>query len=231
MESSKKKIVVFTGAGISAESGLATFRDNKGLWKQQRLEDLATKQAWENDPERVLAFYNHRIAKANAAQPNAAHHAIAELERYFDVSVITQNVDDLHERAGSTNVIHLHGRLNFAQSSLDASVVYPWHGKPILIGQRCEFNCQLRPNVVLFGEPVLHLDEARTLISDADKVLAVGSSLTVQPAARLLNKARFHAEKILISKDIKKKPFGYQFIRGNAIKLVPSVCANWLREC
>nr|WP_254048110.1 Sir2 family NAD-dependent protein deacetylase [Vibrio sp. ArtGut-C1] len=123
------------------------------------------------------------------AQPNVAHHAIVELERSFDVSVITQNVDDLHERAGSTNVIHLHGRLNVAQSSLDGAVAYPWHGKPILIGQRCEFNCQLWPNVVLFGEPVLHLDEARKPIADADKVLAIGSSLTVtvQPAAGLLN--------------------------------------------
>ena len=230
MESSKKKIVVFTGAGISAESGLATFRDKKGLWKQQHLEDLATKQAWEYDPERVLAFYNHRIAKANAAKPNAAHHAIAELERYFDVSVITQNVDDLHERAGSTNVIHLHGRLNFAQSSLDASVVYPWHGKPILIGQRCEFNCQLRPNVVLFGEPVLNLDEARTLISDADKVLAIGSSLTVQPAAGLLNEASVQAEKVLITKEVKTKPLGYTFISGNASTCVPRQCSDWLRE-
>lgn len=168
----------------------------------------------------------------HGAQPNVAHHAIVELERSFDVNVITQNVDDLHERAGSTNVVHLHGMLNVAQSCLDGAVAYPWHGKPILIGQRCEFNCQLWTNVVLFGEPVLHLDEARKLISDADKVLAVGSSLTVtvQPAAGLLNEASVHAEKVLISKEVKTKPFGYQFIRGNTTELVPSVCANWLRE-
>lgn len=230
MGSDKKKIVVFTGAGISAESGLATYRDSDGLWNQLPVESLATKQAWQQNPELVLAFYNDRIAKANAAQPNAAHLAIAELEKTFDVTVITQNVDDLHERAGSTNVIHLHGRLKYAQSSADASLVYPWHGKLILMGQRCELNSQLRPNIVLFGEQVPHLDEARILIREADKVLAVGSSLTVQPAARLLNKARFHAEKILISKEIKKKPFGYQFIRGNASNLVPVVCSNWLRE-
>ncbi|RJX75233.1 NAD-dependent deacylase [Vibrio sinensis] len=230
MKADKKKIVVFTGAGISAESGLATYRDSDGLWNQLPVESLATKQAWQQNPELVLAFYNDRIAKANSAQPNAAHLAIAELERSFDVTVITQNVDDLHERAGSTNVIHLHGRLNFVQSSLNASMVYPWHGKPILIGQQCELNSQLRPNIVLFGEPVLYLDEARKIIKEADKMLAIGSSLTVQPAARLLNKARFHAEKILISKELKKKPFGYQFIRGNANELVPSVCANWLRE-
>ncbi|EIT6973932.1 NAD-dependent deacetylase [Vibrio vulnificus] len=230
MESDKKKIVVFTGAGISAESGLSTYRDSDGLWNQLPVESLATKQAWLQNPELVLAFYNDRIAKANVAQPNAAHLAIAELEKTFEVTVITQNVDDLHERAGSTNVIHLHGRLNYAQSSADSSLVYPWHGKPILMGQRCELNSQLRPNIVLFGEQVPHLDEARKLIREADKVLAVGSSLTVQPAARLLNKARFHAEKILISKEIKKKPFGYQFIRGNASNLVPVVCSNWLRE-
>jgi len=230
MKLGMKKVVVFTGAGISAESGLATFRDSDGLWSQLSVERLATKQAFQQNPELVLDFYNDRIAKANVAEPNAAHLAIAKLEHSFDVTVITQNVDDLHERAGSTKVLHLHGRLNFAQSSLDASLIYPWYGKPILMGQRCELNSQLRPNIVLFGEQVFYLDEARKLIRDANKVLAVGSSLTVQPAARLLSKARFHAEKILISRDVKKKPFGYQYIRGNASKLVPSICNNWLRE-
>ena len=230
MKLGMKKVVVFTGAGISAESGLATFRDSDGLWSQLSVERLATKQAFQQNPELVLDFYNDRIAKANVAEPNAAHLAIAKLEHSFDVTVITQNVDDLHERAGSTKVLHLHGRLNFAQSSLDTSLIYPWYGKPILMGQRCELNSQLRPNIVLFGEQVFYLDEARKLIRDANKVLAVGSSLTVQPAARLLSKARFHAEKILISRDVKKKPFGYQYIRGNASKLVPSICNNWLRE-
>ncbi|WP_434362475.1 NAD-dependent protein deacylase [Parasalinivibrio latis] len=228
MGSDKKKIVVFTGAGISAESGLATYRDSDGLWNQLPVESLATKQAFEHNPELVLAFYNDRIEKANNAEPNAAHKAIADLEQGYDVTVITQNVDDLHERAGSSKVIHLHGQINLAQSSVDPTLVYPWYGKPILMGQCCEQNSQLRPHIVLFGEQVLHLDEARRLIRSADKVLAVGSSLTVQPAARLLNKARFHAEKILISKEIKKKPFGYVFLRGNASELVPSVCADWL---
>lgn len=226
----KKQIVVFTGAGISAESGLSTFRDSDGLWNQYPVEMLATKQAFEQDPELVLSFYNDRIEKANAALPNSAHVAISSLEEAFEVTVITQNVDDLHERAGSSKVIHLHGELNFAQSSIDASLIYNWHGEPIMMGQQCELGSQLRPNIVLFGEPVMHLNEARILIRNADKVLAVGSSLTVQPAANLLNKARFHSEKILISRDVKKKPFGYNYIRGDAANLVPAVCANWLRE-
>jgi len=160
MKLGMKKVVVFTGAGISAESGLATFRDSDGLWSQLSVERLATKQAFQQNPELVLDFYNDRIAKANVAEPNAAHLAIAKLEHSFDVTVITQNVDDLHERAGSTKVLHLHGRLNFAQSSLDASLIYPWYGKPILMGQRCELNSQLRPNIVLFGEQVFYLDES-----------------------------------------------------------------------
>ncbi|MFA0438899.1 SIR2 family NAD-dependent protein deacylase [Vibrio sp. 10N.286.49.B1] len=230
MIETKKRIVVFTGAGISAESGLSTFRDSDGLWSQYPIEMLATKQALKQDPELVLSFYNDRINKANTARPNAAHLAIASLEQSFDVTVVTQNVDNLHERAGSSKIIHLHGQLSFAQSGVDASLIYNWHNEPIMMGQQCELGSQLRPNVVLFGEPVMHLNEARILIRNADKVLAVGSSLTVQPAANLLNKARFHSEKILISREVKKKPFGYRFLRGDASSLVPSICANWLRE-
>lgn len=227
----KKKIVVFTGAGISAESGLETFRDSDGLWENYPVDKLATKEGFELNTELVLNFYNWRKKKVSHAQPNQAHIALAKLESKFDVVIITQNVDDLHERAGSTNVIHLHGQLSYMQSSADSSILYDWGDKPILIGQLCELNSQLRPHIVLFGEPVLRLSDARGHIKTADKVLAIGSSLTVQPAASLLRKARFKAEKILITFDFKGRiPFGYKLLRGNSAKLVPSICSNWLAD-
>ncbi|WPC76778.1 SIR2 family NAD-dependent protein deacylase [Vibrio porteresiae] len=224
----KKKIVVFTGAGISAESGIRTFRDNDGLWNEYPVAEVATKFALEHNTEIVLKFYNQRRLAAAKAQPNFAHIALAELESTYEVIILTQNVDDLHERAGSSNVIHLHGQLNRAQSSIDSSIVYAWD-KPIHIGQHCELNSQLRPNIVLFGEPVLHLEEARRHIKSADKVLAIGSSLTVLPAASLLKKAPYKAEKILVSLDVKGKiPYGYKFLRGKAANIVPAICKNWI---
>lgn len=224
----RKKIVVFTGAGISAESGLRTFRDSDGLWNNNPVHEIATKRAFERTPALVLNFYNHRKVAVDKAEPNLAHIALAELESVYDVVIVTQNVDNLHEKAGSSNVIHLHGQLDRAQSSFDPSIVYDWD-KPIYIGQHCEFNCQLRPNVVLFDEPVLYLNEAKNHIKSADKVLAVGSSLTVQPAAQLLKKAPFNAEKVLVSLEIKgKRPFGFKFLKGKATCIVPAVCQNWL---
>ncbi|MCG9638471.1 NAD-dependent protein deacylase [Vibrio sp. Isolate34] len=223
----KRKIVVFTGAGISAESGLRTFRDGDGLWESYPIHELATKDAFERNPKLVLSFYNQRKVAAKNAQPNKAHIALAELEDVYDVVIITQNVDDLHERAGSSKVIHLHGQLNRAQSTINSSITYDWD-KQIEIGQHCELNSQLRPNIVWFGEPVMYLEEARKHIKSAYKVLGVGSSLSVQPAASLLNKAPFRAEKILISLEIKGKvPFGYKFMRGKAASIVPVICKNW----
>jgi NAD-dependent deacetylase len=228
-ETKKKKIVVFTGAGISAESGLSTFRDSNGLWNNYPVYEIASKDAFERNPELVLRFYNQRKQKALKVLPNQAHKALVELESVYDVVIITQNVDDLHERAGSSNVIHLHGQLNHAQSSIDSSIVYDWKDRPIYIGQHCELNSQLRPHIVWFGEPVLCLDEAKKHIQSADKVLAVGSSLTVQPAARLLKKAPFKAEKIIVSLDINGKiPFGYKYLRGKAASLIPVLCTNWM---
>ncbi|WP_284202878.1 SIR2 family NAD-dependent protein deacylase [Aliivibrio sifiae] len=223
----KRKIVVFTGAGISAESGLRTFRDGDGLWESYSIHELATKDAFERNPKLVLSFYNQRKVAAKNAQPNKAHIALAELEDVYDVVIITQNVDDLHERAGSSKVIHLHGQLNRAQSSIEPSITYDWD-KRIEIGQYCELNSQLRPNIVWFGEPVMHLEEAREHIKSAYKVLGVGSSLSVQPAASLLNKAPFRAEKTLVSLEIKGKiPFSYKFMRGKATNVVPVICKNW----
>lgn len=223
-----QKIVVFTGAGISAESGLKTFRDSNGLWENYPVEVVASANGWRNNPELVLDFYNQRRLDAANAEPNKAHLAIAELEKKFDVVVITQNVDDLHERAGSSNVIHLHGKLNQARSTKDYNLIYDIGSAPIQMGQTCALKSQLRPNIVFFGEMPHFLDEAKHHILEAACVLAVGSSLVVEPAASLLKKARFHASKILITLEVDKIPFGFKLQRGKAAELVPYFCNRWL---
>lgn len=225
----KQKIVIFTGSGISAESGLDTFNDETGLWMNHRIEDIATPEAWHRHPGDVLAFYNELRQKAGAAQPNAAHRAIAELESRFDVVVITQNVDDLHERAGSTCVLHLHGQINLAQSTVDEQLVYPIGDNPILLGDLCEKGSQLRPHVVWYGENVPNIEKAQQHFKNAQKVLVVGTSLTTQPAAGLVAKASYPAEKILIGLAISRKPYGYGFMRGKASSLVPYVVGCWLK--
>lgn len=222
------KVVVFTGAGVSAESGLKTFRDSDGLWENHSIEAVATPQGWAADPELVLDFYNERRAQALSAEANKAHIAIAKLEQKYDVTVVTQNVDDLHERAGSSKVIHVHGELNKARSSVDESLVYNIGNNDIKPGDTCDRGSQLRPYIVWFGENVQYLDDAVAHIKSAGKVLVIGSSLSVYPAAGLLKKARFHAEKIIVSLDIDKKPFGYEWYRGTAVSLVPHVVETWL---
>ena len=224
------KVVVFTGAGVSAESGLATFRDAGGLWQQYCPEDLATPEAWARDPGLVLGFYNFRRESAAEAEPNPAHLAIAQLERHFDVVVVTQNVDDLHERAGSSNVIHLHGRLCLARSTVDESLIYDIGNKPIELGDTCELGSQLRPHIVWFGEGIHGYDIAATHIKTAKRVLVVGTSLSVFPAAGLVKNARGRAEKTLVSLDIEKKPFGFDCIRGKASVLVPHIVDRWCNQ-
>ncbi|HTF96653.1 MAG TPA: Sir2 family NAD-dependent protein deacetylase [Cellvibrio sp.] len=223
-----QKIIVFTGAGISAESGLKTFRDSNGLWENHPVELVASVSGWRNNPELVLDFYNQRRVDAANAEPNKAHLAIAELENKFDIVVITQNVDDLHERAGSSNVIHLHGSLNQARSSINSNLIYDIGSSPILLGQTCALQSQLRPNIVFFGEIPHFLDEAKSHIIEAACVMAIGSSLVVEPAASLLKKARFQARKILITLDVDKIPFGFKLQRGKATELVPYFCNRWL---
>ncbi|WP_226661397.1 Sir2 family NAD-dependent protein deacetylase [Microbulbifer aggregans] len=225
------KIVVFTGAGISAESGLKTFRDNDGLWENVPVELVASKSGWEHDPEFVLSFYNQLRKDSSLVEPNAAHLAIAELERYFDVVVITQNIDNLHERAGSTHVIHLHGELNKARGVDDVSRIYDIGEKPIDLGDQCESGSQLRPHVVWFSETPFHIDSAKKHLGEAAYVLVVGTSLTVQPAASLLKKARYHAKKIIVTMDIERVPFGFTLLRGRATNLVPGVCQEWCEKC
>lgn len=193
-----RNLVVLSGAGISAESGLTTFRDAGGLWEGHRIEDVATPDAWRRNPERVLEFYNQRRKAAREAQPNEAHRILAELESAFDVTIITQNVDDLHERAGSTRVIHLHGKLFESRSTLDPSLVYPISGWELKLGDRCERGSQLRPNIVWFGEMVPLMETAARITASADLFLVVGTSLVVYPAAGLVDYAPHHVPKYII---------------------------------
>lgn len=182
-------VVVLTGAGISAESGLKTFRDSGGLWENYSVYDVATPEAWYKNPKLVLDFYNERRKQAAQAQPNLAHKLISELQTSYNTWVITQNVDDLHERSGSRNVLHLHGELNKARSTKDSSLIYPIEGSYLNIGDKCEKGSQLRPHIVWFGEPVPAMEQAIDLLSRADILLIVGTSLQVYPAAGLLELA------------------------------------------
>ncbi len=223
------KIVVFTGAGVSAESGIQTFRDTNGLWNEYAVSDVATPYAWNKHPAVVLDFYNQRRTEVCSAKPNTAHEAIAKLEEKFDVVVVTQNVDDLHERAGSTQVIHVHGELSKARSSVDDSLIYDIGSQPILMGDTCEKGSQLRPHIVWFGEQIQYYDQARQHIGNAGRVLVVGSSLSVFPAAGLLKKARHRADKVIIALAIETRPYGYQFIRAKAGSMVPLIVDRWLK--
>ena len=182
------KIVVLTGAGISAESGIKTFRDAGGLWEGHNIEDVATPEAWQRNPQLVLDFYNERRKQLLTVSPNTAHYAIASLDDHFETIVVTQNVDDLHERAGSKNIIHLHGELLKARSSVHDHLVYDWK-KDIVLGDQCAKGFQLRPHIVWFGEMVPMLENAIEEIVDANIILVVGSSMQVYPAAGLVGYA------------------------------------------
>ncbi len=181
------KLVVLTGAGISAESGLKTFRDSDGLWEGYNIYDVATPEAWERNPELVQSFYNERRKQVIAAKPNRAHQLLAELENDFDVEIITQNIDDLHERAGSTKVTHLHGIITRSQSDLKSHLTYPITGSEIKMGELCEFGSQLRPHVVWFGEAVPMIEVAAKICGKADLFVLIGTSLAVYPAAGLID--------------------------------------------
>ena len=219
---------MLSGSGLSAESGLPTFRDSAGLWKQYDWRELASPEGWRKHPEVVLAFYNERRAMAWAARPNAAHDAIAALETKFEVAVITQNVDALHERAGSTRVLHVHGELAFARGTGGSRKRYRIDGAAIELGQLCEDGTQLRPDIVWFGEETRHMDEAREQVASADKVLVVGTSLSVYPAAGLVDAARHDAEKVLNSLEMEQVPAGFRFMAGRATETLPPLVARWL---
>ena len=182
-----KKLVVLTGAGMSAESGLRTFRDMNGLWEEYDVMEVASIEGWVKNKELILKFYNERRKQLKDAEPNAAHYGLVELEKDFEVSIITQNVDDLHERAGSRNILHLHGKLTEARSSVDETLIYEVGYKEVNLGDLCEKGSQLRPNIVWFGEMVPAIPNAAELSSNADIYVVIGSSLNVYPAAGLLN--------------------------------------------
>ena len=183
----RKKVVVLTGAGISAESGIATFRDANGLWEGHDVMEVASPEGWRKNPELVLDFYNQRRKNAHQVQPNPGHLALVKLEEKFDVTIITQNVDDLHERAGSTKVIHLHGKLFESRSTVDQNLVYPIKGWELKLGDTCEKGSQLRPNIVWFGEMVPMMEVAVEYARQAEVFLIIGTSLLVYPAAGLID--------------------------------------------
>ncbi|MBU6158576.1 MAG: NAD-dependent deacylase [Bacteroidetes bacterium] len=197
----KKKLVVLTGAGISAESGLKTFRDSDGLWEGYDIEEVATPRAWRKNPQLVLDFYNMRRKNVVEAKPNSAHLVLAELQDFFEVIIVTQNIDDLHERAGSRSVLHLHGEILKMRSEKNEQLIYPIHDD-IQLGQLAEDGAQLRPHIVWFEEPVPMMEKAVQLVAHADLFAVVGTSLLVYPAAGLVHYAPPFLPKYIVDKKI-----------------------------
>ena len=214
-----KKIVVFTGAGISAESGLGTFRDSGGLWDNYKIEDVATPDAFKKNPELVLEFYNIRRRQLLSSSPNSAHYALNKLQQNFNLQVITQNIDDLHERSGSNNVLHLHGELRQSKSTLD-NKLYEIEGTELTLGDLCPNGAQLRPNVVWFGEAVPMMDVAIEIVKTADIFIIIGTSLNVYPAASLIHYTLNSCEKYIIDPNADDYQ-GINVIRKKASESVP----------
>lgn len=213
-----KKLVVLSGAGISAESGIPTFRDSNGLWEGYDVMQVATPEGWRANPELVLEFYNQRRKKALEVKPNRGHEILAELEEHFDVTIVTQNVDNLHERAGSSHVIHLHGSLFESRSSVDESLVYPIEGWELNMGACCEKGSQLRPNIVWFGEMVPMMEVAASYAAKADIFIVVGTSMVVYPAAGLIHYVPYDTMKYIVDPkrpDVGNIPFT-KFIEDKA---------------
>ena len=229
MENTKKKIVVLTGAGISAESGIKTFRDSNGLWENHRVEDVASPEGWEHNPQLVLDFYNQRRRDLLQVEPNKAHVALTELEGKFEVDIITQNVDNLHERAGSLRVLHLHGELLKVSSSKYPELIYEW-SSDLELGDYCAKGAQLRPYIVWFGEAVPLIETASKLVRKADVVLVIGTSLQVYPAAGLLNHAPYLSPKYMIDPNDAPLPRipNLKFINEKATIGVPFVVQKLL---
>lgn len=201
----KKHLVVLTGAGISAESGLKTFRDSDGLWNGYNIEEVATPRAWRKDPQLVLDFYNMRRKDVANAAPNAAHYGLAELEKDFKVTIITQNIDDLHERGGSSNVLHLHGEIFKMHSEIDHDLVYEIHGD-IKMGDMGADGAQLRPAIVWFEEPVPMIEKAAAIVAEADIFVVIGTSLVVYPAAGLLHYAPRNIPRFIVDRSVPATP-------------------------
>lgn len=225
-----KKILVLTGAGISAESGIKTFRDADGLWEGHDVMEVASPFGWKNDQELVLDFYNQRRKQLLQVKPNAAHYALVKLQKTYKVEIITQNIDDLHERAGSFNVTHLHGELLKARSTFDEDLVMDWK-KDIKIGDFCEHNFQLRPHVVWFGEPVPMFHKAAEIAETADKVIVIGTSMQVYPAAGLIDFVPPHAPIYFVDpKPNISESENLEIIKKTAVKGVPELVERLLEE-
>ncbi len=223
-----EKIVVLSGAGISAESGIKTFRDSGGLWEEYAIEDVATPEAWQRNPKLVLDFYNKRRSQLLSVEPNIAHKSIVALEKKFDVTIITQNVDDLHERAGSRNVVHLHGELLKVRSEKYESLIYDWK-KDLFLGDLCEKGTQLRPHIVWFGELVPMMDKAIAIVREADIVIVVGTSMNVYPAAGLIHASKWDARKFIVNPDKEVRVTNHaniKYIFENATKGIPVLVAE-----
>jgi NAD-dependent deacetylase len=216
-----KNLVILSGAGISAESGLKTFRDMNGLWENYSIEEVATPEAWRKNPSLVLKFYNERRKQAHLAQPNMAHIKLAELQGTYNVNIITQNVDGLHEKAGSKNILHLHGELSKARSEKNENLIYEIGSTEIKLGDKAEDNYQLRPHIVWFGEPVPLIEKAAEITSKADVLVIIGTSLAVYPAAGLVNYVRKTVPVYVIDPNLQKlNNFSNKvtFIQKNAVE-------------
>lgn len=226
----RQHIVVLTGAGISAESGIKTFRDHDGLWENYHIHEVATPEAFARDRELVLRFYNQRRSQLAEVEPNDGHHALCKLEEKFEVSIITQNIDDLHERAGSSQVYHLHGELTKVQSTRNPNLVEHWGYHPVEIGDKAPDGSQWRPHVVWFGEPVPAISKAAKICSTADHLLVVGTSLVVYPAAGLVHEIPPGVNVTLVDPgEMEDSPIrGAHHIRESAASALPEVIEKWL---
>ncbi len=226
------KVVVLTGAGMSADSGLKTFRDSDGLWEGYDVTKVATPQAWQQNKELVLEFYNKRRKQACGVKPNEGHNALARLEEQFEVSIVTQNVDALHEEAGSTHVVHLHGQLSKVRSEKDPSLIYDVGCDPIEIGDTAEDGAQLRPHVVWFGEPVPNMDRAAEIVGQADILIVIGTSLVVYPAAGLVDLASSGIPKYIIDPATPELGnfTGWKHIKQRAAKGTPKLVERLLNK-
>ncbi|GMT45119.1 MAG: NAD-dependent protein deacylase [bacterium] len=227
-----KRVVILTGAGMSAESGISTFRDSNGLWENHRIEEVASPEAWARNPEIVTAFYNQRRKQLFEVKPNTGHYALVRLEEKFDVQIVTQNVDDLHERAGSSHVLHLHGELKKVRSTIDPRLVYELDHWEVKLGDKCEKGSQLRPHIVWFGEAVPMIDKASELVKRAELFMVVGTSMVVYPAAGLIH----YVEREIPKYYVDPKAFAVhgvlnlEVIRQKAGEALPVLVDRLLRE-
>lgn len=227
-----KKIVVLTGAGISAESGLKTFRDSGGLWEEYNIEEVASYNGWLRNPALVMDFYNKRRSQLKNVVPNAAHYALVKLEEKYDVQIITQNVDDLHERAGSSNILHLHGELVKVRSVKYDDLVYTIGYEEIKLGDKCEKGEQLRPHIVWFGESVPLIEKAAEIVQSADILLIVGTSMQVYPAAGLFHYAKNECDTYLIDPhaEVSAHLRGIKIYKDTAGNALPKIVESLLSE-